>query len=88
MCGLNKDISIDEIPELIIIKDHLSEYYPDEAIHVFPYKNTDGKVYANFYINLRCVVSTAVIGSAWVRKVRHKKELENKLTLIGIKVNG
>lgn len=84
--GLDTDINIDEIPELVIIKDHILEYYPDEKIYIFPYKNGNGKIYANFYIDLRCIVSTAVIGSAWIHRIRHKKELENKLALIGIKI--
>lgn len=84
--GLDTDINIDEIPELVIIKDHILEYYPDEKIYIFPYKNGNGRIYANFYIDLRCVASTALVGSAWVRKIRHRKELEGKLTLIGVNV--
>lgn len=82
----DKSINIDEIPELVIIKNHITEYYPDEKIYIFPYRNEKGRIYANFYIDLRCVASTAVVGSAWVRKIRHRKELENKLTLIGLDV--
>lgn len=85
MYGSDKDINIDEVPELLIIKEHIVEYYPDEKIYIFPYKNVND-IYANFYINLRCVAHTGVIGNVWVHKIRHKKELENKLTLIGVNV--
>ena len=82
----DKSINIDEVPELVIIKNHITEYYPDEKIYIFPYRSDNGRVYANFYIDLRCVASTALTGSAWVHKIRRKKELENKLTLVGINV--
>ena len=84
--GTYKDININEIPELLIIKNHITEYYSDEKIYIFPYKNIRNEIHANFYIGSRCVASTIVSGSAWVYKIRHKKELENKLTLIGVNV--
>lgn len=86
MYGTDKDINIDEIPELLIIKDHITEYYPDEKIYIFPYRDSYNVVYANFYINLRCVAYTAVSGSVSIHRIRHRKELENKLTLIGVNV--
>lgn len=84
--GSYKGINIDEVPELLIIKDHITEYYPDDTIYVFPYVNSDKEIHASFYIGSRCVASTVVSGNAWVHKIRHRKELENKLTLIGVNV--
>lgn len=85
--GSNKNIDINDEPALIIIKEHLAEQYTDNDIHIFPYiNNRDKKITASFYINGRCIVSTSRLDHAWIGRIRHKKELINKLALIGIDV--
>lgn len=73
--GKDKDINIDEVPELLIIKEHIIEYYPDEKIYIFPYKDGND-IYADFHIDLRRIACTRVIRNirnVWIPKIRHKK---------------
>lgn len=84
--GLDKDIDIDNEPELLIIKEHLTEHYIDKDIHIYPYIDKDKKITASFYINGRCTISTSKFNHAWIGRIRCKKELISKLALIGIGV--
>ena len=42
------------------------------------------KITSSFYINGRGTISTSKFGHAWIGRVRCKKELISKLSLIGI----
>ena len=82
----NKNININNEPELVVIKEHIIEYYSDKDLYIFPFRNDKNKVSASFYINTRCIVFTSALGRVWISRIRCKKELVNKLTLIGIDV--
>ena len=85
--GSNKNIDINDEPELIVIKEHLAEHYTDKDIHIFPFMNNkEKKITASFYINGRCTISTSKFGHAWIGRIRCKKELISKLSLIGFEI--
>lgn len=83
----SKEIDINDEPELAIIRDHLEEYYPDKEINVLACKNDKGKITANFYINYRLKAATSALGNAWICRVKNRRGLSNKLTLLGIIVH-
>lgn len=84
--AVRPDILIDDEPELVIIRDHILEYYPTSRIYIFPHRDCTGKVTANFYLGCKNLVNTSALGHAYIRRIRCKKELINKLALIGIGV--
>ena len=83
----NQHINISEVPELVVISQHLEEYYPDKKIYVCPYKNDSGKIMAGYYIGCKSLVTTYNYNRASVRRIRHRRELVDKLTLLGMEIH-
>lgn len=85
--GLDRDVDISNEPSLLIIKEHLIEHYIDKDLRIYPYMDSkDKKITATFYLNGRCIISTSKFGHAWIGRIRCKRELINKLSLIGFGV--
>lgn len=83
----NQHIDISEVPELVVISQHLEEYYPDKEIYVSPFKNDSGKIMAGYYIGCRSIVATYNYNCVSIRRIRHRKELVDKLTLLGMEIH-
>lgn len=85
-CITNNHLNISEIPELMVISQHLEEYYPDKNTYVCPTINNLGYITASYYLQNRPIVVTYANDRIFVRRIRHRRELADKLTLLGKRV--
>lgn len=82
----NFNVDVSEIPELVVISQHLEEYYPEKEIYLIPTKNNSGNITAGYYMGIKSMILTYSPNRAYIRRIRHRQELVNKLTILGMDV--